>query len=74
MSALNGGIVRMLLTIAIIPLVLGLVIVIMAAVKKLKPQPVTESVESASAQEQPDADIPAGAEEKKVSLKICKGK
>ena len=64
----------MLLTLAIIPLVLGLIIVIMAAVKKLRPQPVTESVESASAREQREVDIPADAEGEEVSLKICRCK
>ena len=60
----------MLLTLAIIPLVLGLTIVIMAAVKKLKPQPVMENVESASEQEQPDIGIQSNAGKENISLKI----
>lgn len=60
----------MLLTLAIIPLVLGLIIVIMAAVKKLKPQPVMENVESAGDPIRPDIDIPAGTERERVTLKI----
>lgn len=58
----------MLLTLAIIPLVLGLIIVIMAAVKKLKPQPVVDTIESASRESQPDIGVAADTETKKVSL------
>ncbi len=60
----------MLLTLAIIPLILGLTVVIMAAVKKLKPQAVMENVESASEQEQPDIGIQSNAGKEKISLKI----
>jgi hypothetical protein len=60
----------MLLTLAIMPLVLGLIIVIMAAVKKLKPQPVMENVESAGDQMRLDIDVPGNTEREKVSLKI----
>ena len=60
----------MLWALAITPLVLGLIVVIMAAVKKLRPQPVMEKVETENRRERPDVDIQPNAGREKVSLKI----
>lgn len=60
---------RMLLTLVIIPLALGLVVVIMAAIKKLKPQPVMEEIKAEHGRRQLDASIQSRARKEKVSLK-----
>ncbi len=60
----------MLLALTITPLVLGLIVVIMAAVKKLRPQPVMEKVETENGRERPDVGIQFNAGREKVSLKI----
>ncbi len=59
----------MLLTLVIIPLALGLVVVIMAAIKKLKPQPVVEEIKTDHGRRRLDAVIQSRAREEKVSLK-----
>ena len=69
-ATLNEGRNRMLLTLVITPLALGLIIVIMAAVKKLKPQPVMEKLETENRRERPEAPIQSKARRKKVSLEI----
>lgn len=61
---------RMLLTLVIIPLALGLIVVIMAAVKKLKPQPVVEEIKAEHGRRRLDAAIQSEAEKEKVSLEI----
>lgn len=57
----------MLLTLTIIPLVLGLTVVIMAAVKKLKPQPVMDKVEATSERERPEVGIQSNGGREKTS-------
>ncbi len=61
---------RMLLTIVIIPFSLGLIVVIMAAVKKLKPQPAVEEIKAEHGRRRLDAAIQSKAKKEKVSLRI----
>lgn len=60
---------RMLFTLVIMPLALGLIVVIMAAVKKLKPQPVVEEIKAEHGRSRLDAAIQSKAKKEKVSLK-----
>lgn len=60
---------RMLLTLVIIPLALGLIVVIMAAVKKLKPQPVVEEMKAEYGRRRLDTAIQSRARKEKVSLR-----
>ena len=57
----------MLLTLTIIPLGLGLTVVIMAAIKKLKPQPVMDEVEAKSERERPEDGIQSDSEREKIT-------
>lgn len=57
----------MLLTLTIIPLVLGLTVVIMAAIKKLKPQHVMDRVEATSGRECPQTGIQSNSEREKIT-------
>lgn len=60
----------MLFALVIMPLILGLIIVIMAAVKKLKPQPVMEKLETENGRERPEVGIQSDPGREKVSLEI----
>ena len=60
---------RMLLILVITPLALGLIVVIMAAVKKLKPQPVVEEIKAEHGRSRLDAAIQSKTKKEKVSLK-----
>lgn len=60
----------MLLALAITPIVFGLIVVFMAAAKKLRPQSVMERVETERGTERPEVAIQSDIERKKVSLKI----
>ena len=59
----------MLLIIVITPIALGLIVVIMAAVKKLKPHPVVEEIRAEDGRRRLDAAIQSRARKEKVSLK-----
>ncbi len=60
----------MLMGITLIPLALGLIVVIMSAVKKLRPQPVLEEVKTEKRREGLNAAIRSDSENDKVSLTI----
>jgi hypothetical protein len=60
---------KMLLTLVITPLALGLIVVIMAAVKKLRPQPAVEEIRAEQGRKRLKAAIQSKAEKEKVSLK-----
>ncbi len=60
---------RMLLTLAIVPLALGLIVVIMATIRKLKPEPVMEDIDAGRGSTRLDAVIRSDSEGEKVSLK-----
>ncbi len=60
----------MLMGITLIPLALGLIVVIMSAVKKLRPQSVLEKMETEKRREGLNAAIRSDSENEKVSLTI----
>ncbi len=68
-DASNEGRNRMLLTLAIVPLTLGLIVVIMATIRKLKPEPVMEDIDAGRGPTRLDAVIRSDSEDEKVSLK-----
>ncbi len=68
-DASNDGRNRMLLTLAIIPLALGLIVVIMAAIRKLRPEPAMEDIDTELGPTRLNAVIRSDSEGEKVSLK-----
>ena len=69
-ATLNEGRNRMLLTLVITPLALGLIIVIMAAVKKLKPQPVAKEINAEHGRKPLAVAVQSEAEKENVCCKI----